>query len=80
MATKTQGTIYTLDDDLSAAQVLDMISPPAIASGTAKVIDDTRVASVSKQIFSGIPGGGTASVELQGDLDDAGMTTSPGVK
>lgn len=70
--TRIQGTTVTFDDDLSAAQTCDT-SDFAIDSGSAAVIDNTRISSTAIENVMGLPGGGTATLELQGDLDDAAI-------
>jgi hypothetical protein len=70
--TRIQATVGTFDDNLSAAQTMDMISF-SIDEGSANVIDNTRVSSTAIENVMGLPGGGTATLEIQGDLDDAAI-------
>jgi len=70
--TRIQGAVVTFDDGASTAQTVDVISF-SLDEGTAAVIGDTRVSSIAIRRVMGLPGGGTASLECQGDLDDAAI-------
>jgi len=69
---RIQGVIVTFDDNVSAAQTVDVISF-SLDEGTAAVIDDTRVKSTAIRRVMGLPGGGTATLECQGDLDNTAI-------
>jgi hypothetical protein len=73
-AIKTQGTTFSIDDDVSSpVAIAGVMSVSGIGSGEASQIDVTTLASSAKEFRMGLQDFGSFTMNFIWNLDDAGQ-------